>query len=147
LPLAKIKELTAKCSFIGNLPSEGEAKDFWAGGYRWKVNKNVSQLSTSDYITLTEYTKTPDRIISNLPEILYIFCKPKYYMIQPSKEKSIRILEGVSIGVAYSLAVFFCHLITILMQDTKPFLENKIAEIVEMEKKKQTHSMSNGVGT
>jgi hypothetical protein len=146
LPLAKIKELTTKCSFIGNLPSEGEAKDFWAGGYKWKVNRDITKISASDYISLTEYIKQTDGAITNLPEILYIFCKPKYYITKPDKAKCIEKLKKASIGDTYPLAVFFCHLIIHLTADTEGYLAREVKRMTEIVKKNETHLATNGDG-
>lgn len=131
MPLAKVKELSKQFAFIGNMPKEGICKDFWAGRYKWKVQKDITKISSSDYINISEYTKTTDKVIENLPNILYIFCKPKYFIKKPNKDKCIKKLGEASIGDVYPLAVFFCHLIIHLTSDTKDFLEKEMTKIVK----------------
>lgn len=145
LSLNQIKELTKQYSFVNNLPSEGEAKDFWAGGYKWKVNKNISKLTASDYINLSELLKDKDSIIKKLPEVLYIFCKPKYFIRKPDKERCLRLLGKASIGDVYPLSLFFCHLIIVLTGDSKDFLEKEVRQMM-MKASQEIHSQNNGDG-
>lgn len=152
LSILDFKLLSIKHDYLHHLPEEKPAKDFKAGGYYWKIQKDVTKLTTAEYINLSELLKEKENVIVNLPSILSIFCVPhnKFLWFKwPAKlepEKIKELLSNASIAPMYSMALFFCRLLIHLTVSMKDSLEIRIREMMQTQSQQsQTHTTT-GVG-
>lgn len=152
LSKAEFLKLSAKYNFIVDLPVNQPTKDFKCAGYEWKVQRDISKLTTSDYINLSELVKDDSKSMENIPKMLAIFCEPykSYPLFIKRKPKidynaKVELLKQAKASDVYPLSLFFCRLLIHLTKDIEGYL---VEEIQKMTKNlnSQIPSLNSGVG-
>jgi len=123
--------------WLKELKFKPEPKDFQVGKIYFKMPKDLTQITTAQFIDLSTYTENPENILMNLPNCLASICKtyrkigpfkvPKYLTF---KEKA-EILNKANIGDVYPNLLFFWTLFEESLPDIQLYLNQQITEIVK----------------
>lgn len=145
-------KLSAKYNFIADLPVNKPVQDFKCAGYEWKVQKDISKLTTSDYINLSELVKDDSKSMENIPKMLAIFCEPykSYPLFIKRKSKmdystKVELLKKAKASDVYPLSLFFCRLLIHLTKDIEGYLAEEIQKMTK-NLNSQIPSLNSGVG-
>jgi hypothetical protein len=139
-PVSEVKRLYKKVSFISAPPKSDPVQVFKMGGYKWHVQHDITKLSASAYIDLTEYSKEPHNLVQNAHNVLALFCTPykfnwlklKWQKVEMDAKVKGELLQSCPVSVAYPLTVFFCNLWNDLIKDMVPYL-NTIYQTMKTE--------------
>jgi len=138
MPLSELKEDIKSIEFLKELPSENPRKKFKCGGYSWKVNFDINELTANDFVEHYELTKDSTKVISNANKIMALYCQPYKFGFKKKLENKDKaeILKETPIAVIYPLVVFFCNLYPTLLEAIRDYLSsadkilmNKLEEI------------------
>jgi hypothetical protein len=138
MPLSELKEDIKSIEFLKELPSENPRKKFKCGGYSWKVNFDINELTANDFVEHYELTKDSTKVISNANKIMALYCQPYKFGFKKKIENKDKaeILKETPIAVIYPLVVFFCNLYPTLLEAIRDYLSsadkiltNKLKEI------------------
>jgi hypothetical protein len=138
MKISEAKKLIEKIAFINSYPPDNIVNYFWCGGYRWKVNINLNNLTGGNLIDHYELTRDQDKILINCNKILAMYCEPlslMFFKKEMSYEKKCEILLKAPVQVVYPLTVFFCRLYPQLLEVTKDYLikaEKEMKELIEL---------------
>ncbi len=75
----ELKEDIKSIDFLKTMPSDQPRKKFKCGGYSWKVNFDINELSATDFIEHYELTKDSTKVIENSNRIMALYCQPYKY--------------------------------------------------------------------
>jgi len=138
MPLSELKEDIKSIEFLKELPFENPRKKFKCGGYSWKVNFDINELTANDFVEHYELTKDSTKVISNANKIMALYCQPYKFGFKKKLENKDKaeILKETPIAVIYPLVVFFCNLYPTLLEAIRDYLSsadkilmNKLEEI------------------
>lgn len=126
IPIALLKKDIKEIEFLNKLPETKVVNSFKCGGYKWKVNFDLNELTAQQFIEHYELTKDNTKVISNSNKLLSIYCQPTRYGFKVKLENKQReeILKDAPIEAVYPLTVFFCNLLTNLYEALKDYLKN-----------------------
>jgi hypothetical protein len=89
------------------------------------------ELTAGQLVDITHFLKNPENLIQNLPQILASFCVPtkrtlfgrkKLSYLSVPHSKVAEDMKAASIFDAYSIAVFFCHVLNSFLENTAGYL-------------------------
>jgi hypothetical protein len=126
MPMNELKEDIKSIDFLKTMPSDQPRKKFKCGGYSWKVNFDINELSATDFIEHYELTKDSTKVIENSNKIMALYCQPYKYGFKKkldNKEKA-EILKDTPLTVIYPLVVFFCNLYPLLLEAIEDYLKS-----------------------
>ena len=126
MPLNELKEDIKSIEFLKTLPSDKPRKKFKCGGYSWKVNFDINELTANDFVEHYELTKDTTKVISNANKIMALYCQCYKYGFKKKLENKDKaeILKETPITVIYPLVVFFCNLYPTLLEAIKDYLSS-----------------------
>jgi hypothetical protein len=126
MPLNELKEDIKSIEFLRELPSDKPRKKFKCGGYSWRVNFDINELTANDFVEHYELTKDSTKVISNSNKILALYCHPYKFGFKKKLENKDKaeILKESPITVIYPLVVFFCNLYPTLLEAIKDYLSS-----------------------
>lgn len=126
MPLNELKEDIKSIEFLKELPSDKPRKKFKCGGYSWKVNFDINELTANDFVEHYELTKDTTKVISNANKIMALYCQCYKYGFKKKLENKDKaeILKETPITVIYPLVVFFCNLYPTLLEAIKDYLSS-----------------------
>lgn len=128
MKISEAKELAEKIAFLNDYPEDQAVQYFWCGGYRWKMNFNINNLTGGQLIDHYELTKDQDRILANCNKLMALYCEPKkwfFFKKDMSYEDKQAILLDAPVKVVYPLTLFFCRLYPHLLNAIKDYLQKQ----------------------
>jgi hypothetical protein len=147
----QFNKLCNSVSFLNDLNISGKLiYNFKIDGVKFVVNPNISDLSTAEYIDLSGYMGSKEKIQENLHKLLAIFIKPKHKWFGLKKvymrrgEVAELLYNKMPITIAYPMSVFFCELLNNSIKTTKDYLEKTMKKT--MKKAKKAGLLKNGDG-
>lgn len=134
MPMSEWKKDLAQIDFINEMPQDKIVQDFSCGGYYWKVNHKVSELSAKQMVEHYELTKDPTKILFNANKIMALYCEPYKWgrKIKLSDEQIQNALVKCPINVLYPLTFFFAKAYPHYLKVTTDYLKKAEIEIQEM---------------
>lgn len=126
MPMNELKEDIKSIEFLKELPSDKLRKKFKCGGYKWKVNFDINELTANDFVEHYELTKDSTKVISNANKIMALYCQCYKYGFKKKLENKDKaeILKETPITILYPLVVFFCNLYPTLLEAIKDYLSS-----------------------
>ena len=111
LPIPEFKELIGKMSFLREKPKANHCPNsIMLEGKKYKIDKDVKNMSVGQYIDYKQYYKDPEDLIKNLNYIMTIFIIPeghKYGEGYDLAELAEIIEDNLSIETALGISNFF----------------------------------------
>jgi hypothetical protein len=135
LSLDSIRKAYAALSFIDSMDFPDKIEEYLEfDGVKYTAKLDIRKITAGQYIDLKDFTKDKDAMynIHNIMAVLYI-PNGKQYNDIPQSEVAEVFYEKMPITIAYSVAVFFCNLLSASMRDIKVSLDKEmIAKIMKI---------------
>lgn len=134
LPIAKYKELAGKTEFLEKQydGSLRVAKSYGLAGMELIPVKDISKISTAQYVDFQTFTKEGDKYIVESLSTLLIPKGKKYNEGYEIADVHKAIRENLSVADVLSLSAFF---LTLLVKSIKDFRTYSIKEILKVSNK------------
>jgi hypothetical protein len=136
MDIQEVRNLVKKIKFIDKLPErELVPTTIDVNGRRYNVILRVDLLRGGQYIDLKTYTKNEDAFVDNMHNVISIFLQPlerRWFAWRPMKYDGAKqmeiandLLNHMTIGEAYPMAVFFWTLLENLIDATHEYITTK----------------------
>lgn len=117
------KRLEKYAFLLNSLPSDEWVKEFEFNGNIYKVKQTPDQWNTAQFVSMANLTKDRDKIMDVVHIIVAVMCTDDdSHVIQRSRE----FQDGLSIAIAYPLALFFCAVMLKLPPSTLRYLKARV---------------------
>ena len=131
MPIGDMIEALKGLDKIENLQTDAKIKlKFKVGGRRFIVKWKEQELTSEQFIDVSHFCKDPNKILSNIHNILASVCvernwygKELGYKGEKHKEIADLFYNEVKIATAYPIMLFFCRYYEALQQNILTFLE------------------------
>lgn len=119
----KVKEFNdhlKKYDWLGTFEMPNDfVKEFEYNGRHYKVSQYISDWDMSQFVSMSTLTKEPDKIIQNTHLIMAVMCQDERSL----EERADDFQNGLSVLLAYPIAVFFCLFLNKCVQDIPNFFQ------------------------
>ncbi|MEI6190506.1 MAG: hypothetical protein WCP61_08805 [Chitinophagia bacterium] len=151
LPISELKKQLEEFNQIETLTGNKKVKmKFKVGGRRFEVIWKQQELTASQFIDSTFFTKESTEIVNQIHNILAAICvertwygKRKAYDGSKHKEIADLFYNEMKIATAYPIMLFFCKYFEALQENIETCL---MEELKAMNKTIQEHLIKSGVG-
>lgn len=133
MPIGDMIEALKGLDKIENLQTDAKIKlKFKVGGRKFIVKWKEQELTSEQFIDVSHFCKDPNKILSNIHNILASVCvernwygKELGYKGDKHKEIADLFYNEMKIATAYPIMLFFCRYYEVLQQNILTFLESE----------------------
>jgi hypothetical protein len=141
--ITELKSALKLVKFVDELPSNSLIPTrIKLNGNTYDVQLRVDLLKGGQYIDLKTYTKNEQSIIDNMHNIIALFLQPmrkRFWWYVPQKydvaqmqEAAADVLNHMSVGDAYPMAVFFWNLLLNLTDATHEYISKETMKEIKI---------------
>ena len=149
MTMANFRKEANRLAFLKLENIKPEAKKFiHANGKTYAPVYNFNKLTAGQFVDVVSFAKEPTKIIENLPKIMAALCVPTRRKMNGKRKllpygsvshaEVVADMENASIYDAYSIAVFFWNVWTVLLEDTGDYLVRETLAAKMMQNKTLT---------